>query len=643
MKLVECAKTIWKEHKFFVLILLMASVLMFLNLGDRILSGDDAGYSIHSKNVLTYGYPKMFDGKAFVGFEYQIGPGYAFMMNTWLGEYFIALSFFIFGVTNFSARFFSALFGIGTLIVTYLMALQISATTTFHHPNQDDKGYSKKIAIFAILFLAFTPLFYILCRTANYYGLSMFLISLQIFSYLQAFIFYRKNSSRTTKDWKKTDKDTLTRIHFRQKILFALSSIFLFYTHIQFFFFMMLIITTHYLLFYAADWKKLLKPYIMIFVVTFPYFIFWFVSSNVLGNVAGKVASQNLLLKIMTSLSISIFYYLIFAFPLLLVFFIPKILLQKKEQIESVQKGRILINEKLINEKLIKEKMDKEKLINEKLIKEKFKIFTQRFCPVYTLLLMVILGIAVLTAIFDNLATPAVRRVIIPTLPVFSILVAATIMQLFDIAKNKFIILQKKTIFSLFMIILVLILFTSNILFVFPLNLTKNIITEKLIGEEKFNFLTKALNIRSYQYEYVYELTHKYISPNDAILETIKSSTTLDSNTGAKKSVVLTNADMSITYFYLGIPHLHSTPPNSWSYKEIDVETIRNSQIDWIIVRNLDKKDFEQFINNNIDLDKYEKIIIQQKDEPWVDFENPISRRWKTDTHGEISIYHLIE
>ncbi len=528
-----------KKNKLFCLLLLIAILLMFWNLGDRIMSGDEAGYSTHSLNILKYGYPRMYDGTSFVGFEYQIGPGYAFMMNTWLGEYMIAFAFLIFGVSNFAARFFPVLFGLATLVLVYYLALRISK--------------KKEVALLSMLALLLTPFFYIISRTANYYSLAMFLTALILYCYIGSL-----ENSKNSKPW------------------LAISSILLFYTHIQLFFFVMFSIALHIMINYRNKWKGYLKPLIAIFAFTFPYFVFWLTASSVLST----SASVNSLAGAFLSLRISFLYYFLLAFPFILVFLLPKILYRK----------------------------DKKK-------------FLDRIERNYGMLFLLVISIAVLTALLDNLSMPAVRRILVPTLPAFMILIGG----LLSYVKSR-----SKAV----AVVLVLLLFTSNLLFVFPINLVKVFVDEESLNEEEKNFVDKAFDIRSYQYEYLYELTHDYISPDQEIIELI----TVDRKEG---DVLLTNANMPLVYFYINVPQLIEDPPKSWSYKSLDPEFVKQARIDWIIVRDLEKEAFVSFIDENIDLSNYDTVVLNQNDEPWADFVNPINRRWKTDRQGEIVIYHL--
>jgi len=532
------------SNPWLFILLVMGFFLLFFNLGNRILSGDEAGYSILAKNIIEYGYPRMFNGDYLVGFEYQIGPNYAYMMNTWLGEYVIAFSYLLFGVSNFTSRLFPALFGFLTLILLYFFALKITG--------------KKHIAVLSVFFLAVTPVFYYLSRSANYYAVAGFLVLASLYSYiLMADKNYPKKFGR---------------------IFFSVSLILLFYTQLQMFFFTLAAIFAYFLIFNRKLWKRFITPAVFIFLFTFPYFLFWLSGSNVfLAATAGNFS----LIKIIFALCISFFYYFVLAFPLLLVLFIPSLLINKKYDEKNISQH-------------------------------------------YLFIVFFIMAIAVLNAVFDNLGTPAVRRLFVPTLPLFAILLASVVYKVKSWSKPA-------------AFILVIVLVASNALHIFPFSFAKPILseieTQKFKSETVTGFVNKVIRLDSPIYEYLYELRNDYISPNDDILSIIRSKASPD-------DVYLTNADHPIIYFYTGLKPLINSENTSITYHKMLPEFIQQSKIDWILVRNFNKEDFEEFINDNIDLSKYETITIAQNDEPWADFASPINRRWRTDRNGEIMVYH---
>lgn len=539
-----------KLNPFLSVILLLALFLLFFNLGGRILNGDEAGYSVLARNILEYGFPRMFNGEHFVGFEHQIGPDYAYMMNTWLGEYIIALSYLLFGVSNFTSRLFPALFGFATLVLLYFFSLKIAGR--------------KNIALLSVFFLAMTPLFYYLSRSANYYAVAGFFILAVLYSYI---LLADKNYSRKYAG-----------------IFFSISSIFLFYTQIQLFFFTLIIIFAYFLIFNRKLWKRFVIPALSIFLFTFPYFLFWIFGSDVIS--AGVIGSFSVI-RILVALCISLFYYFVLAFPVILLIFIPWILFNK-----------------------FNKKHDK-KNINQH----------------YFFIIFFIIAIAVLNAVFDNLGAPAVRRIFIPTLPLFAILLASVTWKIRTWSKPA-------------AFILVIALVASNALHIFPFSFAKPILseieTQKFKSEAVTGFVNRGLRLNSPMYEYLYELTGNYVSPDDDILSVIKAGASPD-------DVYFTNADPSIPHFYTGLRSLINPEKTSVSFRNMPPDFIRQARIDWIIIRNLNKKEFENFIKANIDLSGYEMITLAQNDEPWADFANPINRRHRTDRNGEIVIYHLKE
>ena len=100
---------------FVLLALLCLSPIFFYKLGQSsLVSWDEAWYASIARNIITTGdFLKLFwNGKPF--FDHPVG-----------GFWWMAMSFKIFGVSDFSARFASALFGILTLVFVYFLGKKL--------------------------------------------------------------------------------------------------------------------------------------------------------------------------------------------------------------------------------------------------------------------------------------------------------------------------------------------------------------------------------------------------------------------------------------------------------------------------------------------------------------------------------------
>ena len=158
-----------KKNRIFVFfILLLGGMLIFINLSNMYLWQDEASVAFLGRNVLKFGYPLIYDGKNVATnspidrLDYDYKHAYI-NTQTWLEYYVVAFSFLLFGVNTFAARFPFALFGLGTIIISYLLFLKINS--------------NKTIARISVILLIFSVPFLLHVRQVNYYALSIFLAS----------------------------------------------------------------------------------------------------------------------------------------------------------------------------------------------------------------------------------------------------------------------------------------------------------------------------------------------------------------------------------------------------------------------------------------------------------------------------------
>ena len=105
-----------------VVILFAASATLLLaNLDGRYLWQDEAQTALVSRTILDGGIPRGSDGLNYfsqeLGIEY--GEGHVWRWHTWLTFYLVAASYALFGATTTATRLPFALFGIGTVVLTY--------------------------------------------------------------------------------------------------------------------------------------------------------------------------------------------------------------------------------------------------------------------------------------------------------------------------------------------------------------------------------------------------------------------------------------------------------------------------------------------------------------------------------------------
>lgn len=169
-------KKIWiaeRAEPLFLILMLCGALFLFLyNLGNHYLWQDEAQTALISKTVLTKGVPRGYDGRNFfsqeVGAEY--GENYIWKWHTWLPFYVLAGFFRTFGASTFVARLPFALFGIGTVFLTYFFSKAM--------------WQSRKIAAVAGLLLLISVPFLLLSRQCRYYSMTTFFSLAGLYAYI---------------------------------------------------------------------------------------------------------------------------------------------------------------------------------------------------------------------------------------------------------------------------------------------------------------------------------------------------------------------------------------------------------------------------------------------------------------------------
>ena len=115
-------------HSGLLLVLSLAVIFLFVNLGDIALWQDEAETALLGRSILRNGIPKAWDGKNLIsslnGADFD--KDFVWTWHPWAQAYLTALSFSIFGESNFSARLPFALAGFFTIFFLYLSALRIT-------------------------------------------------------------------------------------------------------------------------------------------------------------------------------------------------------------------------------------------------------------------------------------------------------------------------------------------------------------------------------------------------------------------------------------------------------------------------------------------------------------------------------------
>lgn len=228
-----------EKKKIDLFLLILTPFLLFLlfwNLHDQYLWYDESQTAILSRSVLKYGYPRAVMEDFSVTTDEIYGPGKSYIAQPWLQNYVCALSFYIFGESNASARILFALFGLFSFYLLYFLA---------------DRFFKDKIVSRLSVFIAATCVPFLLhLRQCRYYSLTVFFTLLSVIAY---FGFLER------KKW--------------APVIFILSASLLFHANFGNFIPVMAAILAHFI-FFTKD-KKLLKPFLAIYAALFLLTLPW--------------------------------------------------------------------------------------------------------------------------------------------------------------------------------------------------------------------------------------------------------------------------------------------------------------------------------------------------------------------------------
>jgi len=153
-------------------IILIASIVLFNNLGKPIIKDwDEARHAQNALEILKTG--------DWIVLRYGYEPD-LWNLKPPLGAWIIAISFKIFGISEFSLRLFSVLFGMGTLLVVYFFGKKIS---------------NRAVGIISALFLLTIPHFtnHHGARTGDYDILLTFFITLSLYLF---YLYYIEDNTK---------------------------------------------------------------------------------------------------------------------------------------------------------------------------------------------------------------------------------------------------------------------------------------------------------------------------------------------------------------------------------------------------------------------------------------------------------------
>ncbi|MCX6375987.1 MAG: glycosyltransferase family 39 protein [Armatimonadetes bacterium] len=161
------------EYLTVALVLIAASLMILLNLGNQYLWQDEAQTACIAKTILTHVIPLGSDGTNTFTQEYgaEYGKDFVWRWHTWLSFYVLALFFKLFGTSNFVCRLPFALFGIGSVLMGYYLGKALWGT--------------RRAAVLTVALLLLSVPFLLLLRQCRSYSMAIFFSMWGLYAYLQ--------------------------------------------------------------------------------------------------------------------------------------------------------------------------------------------------------------------------------------------------------------------------------------------------------------------------------------------------------------------------------------------------------------------------------------------------------------------------
>ncbi len=228
------------EWLFLAAMITISSILLFTNLGNRVITGDEAYTLLQAKTVLQHGYPYPFYNniELLPKATYYLGYIPIFNWTPWIESYLAAAMLGMVGLKEFWLRFPFALLSLGTIILFYFFMRKLSA--------------ERFIINTATILLTTSITFLLHARQARWYALAAFFALATWYTY---WLWLREN---------------------KPVGFFIGASILLFHSMLFIFFAVAFSLLVHFLIFErkTKSIRQLIIPAISITILTAPWFIF---------------------------------------------------------------------------------------------------------------------------------------------------------------------------------------------------------------------------------------------------------------------------------------------------------------------------------------------------------------------------------
>lgn len=161
------------EYLTVALVLIAASMMVLLNLGNQYLWQDEAQTACIAKTILTHGIPLGTDGVNTFTQEWgaEYGEDFVWRWHTWFSFYVLALFLKLFGTSNFVCRLPFALFGIGSVLMGYYLGKALWGT--------------RRAGVLTVALLLLSVPLLLLLRQCRQYSMAVFFSMWGLYAYLQ--------------------------------------------------------------------------------------------------------------------------------------------------------------------------------------------------------------------------------------------------------------------------------------------------------------------------------------------------------------------------------------------------------------------------------------------------------------------------
>lgn len=571
-----------KYEKLIVLFLvLIMSVLSFANLGNRYMFIDESITALLGRNVLEYGYPKVWDGKNLImaainGNEFN--EKLVYIKHNWLPYYLSALGQLL-GDEVFHMRAIFVIIGIIGGIAFYIMAKRLTG--------------SLKIALISLLLYCFSVPIFLYIRSIYYLAPGLTFSILTILFYIEY-----------------VDKRKLTYL-----LAFMVSAVLVFHSLFVFFFVTMTTLITTYVIYdsKAVHQKSFIFGLAGIAACTLPWFIYSnrFLAKVQSGIFLGKIYFFDYLLGYIWMINTYFFPFFSLGIIFLLYFIAVKL---KNRKIKTPVKHLDGTPHWVNSNNLMTNRIDK---------KGKIKSRNR-----YIIIMQILINLLILSLFGNYLNT----RWLIPSIPFFYILIALVIVYIGQ--HDRFIALT----------VLCSLIFT-NALHISPYLLlqistvsperVEKIIKppvpffnvdegwQTMVADLK-NYLEQNNQIRSYLLEYIGEISNDYDDAEEGMVKTLKKYGQPSDKVhlvGFQHETIIYYTNMQLVNRLDAdrqyLPLSYKTYPNANQYEHLTAYPIEDC--DWIVIREYDDKNELRKVQQIIqDSGRFEELYINYPEaDPW--------------------------